>query len=144
MNRIARSFVLLVIALVVALAAFFLVKPELFYEFYAVVFLTSGGLYTAAFFRVVFGLALLGLARASRAPRTIRVLGAFIIVAGISLPFIGVDTLRVLIDWFAAQGITAIRIWMMGAMMFMLSILYALTPQRAVVSMKTERSLKQP
>ena len=134
MKRIARSFVLLVIALVVALTAFFLVKPGLFYEFYAVVFLTSGGLYMAAFFRVVFGLALLGLARASRAPRTIRVLGAFIIVAGISLPFIGVDTLRVLIDWYAAQDIIVIRIWMMGTMMFMLSILYALTPQRAVSS----------
>ena len=137
MKRIARSFVLLLIALVVALAAFFLVKPELFYEFYAVVFLTSGGLYTAAVSRVVFGLALLGLARASRAPQTIRVLGAFIIVAGISFPFIGVDTLRALvddIDWFAAQDTAVIRIWMMGSMMFMLSILYALTPQRAVTS----------
>ncbi len=134
MKRIARSFVLLLIALVVALTAFFLVKPELFYEFYAVVFLTSGGLYTAAVSRVVFGLALLGLARASRVPRTLRVLGAFIIVAGISLPFIGVDTLRVLIDWYAAQDIIVIRIWMMGTMMFMLSILYALTPQRAVAT----------
>ncbi len=137
MKRIARSFVLLVIALVVALTAFFLVKPGLFYEFYAVVFLTSGGLYTAAFFRVVFGLALIGLASASRAPRTIRVLGAFMIVAGISLPFIGVDGLRALvdgIDWFAAQDTVVIRIWMMSSMMFMLSILYALTPQRAVTS----------
>ena len=144
MKRIARSFVLLVIALAIALAAFFLVKPELFYEFFAGVFLTAGGLYTAAFFRVVFGLALLGLARASRAPRTIRVLGAFIIVAGISLPFIGMDGLRALvdgIDWFAAQDMAVTRIWMMGDMMCTRSIPYALTPQRAVVSMKTERSL---
>ncbi len=137
MKRIARSFALLIIALIVALAAFFLVKPELFYEFYAVVFLTSGGLYTVAVLRVVFGLALIGVARASRAPRTLRVLGAFIIVAGISLPFIGVDGLRALvdgIDWFAAQDMAVPRIMAMGAMMFMLSILYALTPQRAVSS----------
>ena len=131
MKWIARSFVVLVIAL----AAFFMVKPELFYEFYAVVFLTSSGLYTVAVLRVVFGLALIGVARASRAPRTIRVLGALTIVGGISLPLIGVDGLGALvegIDWFAAQDITAIRIMTMFAVPVWLSILYALTPRRAV------------
>ena len=71
--------------------------------------ITPVGLYAIAAFRIAMGLVLMLAAPASRAPRTLRVLGAVVIVAGFATPFFGVDRARGFADWAEAQGPLLIR-----------------------------------
>jgi len=92
--------------------------------------LTSLGLYVAAAFRVVFGFVLIGVASTSRMPRTLRILGAIIVVAGIITPFVGVERARGIVEWWVRQGIAFMRIWASLAVIFGLFIIYAVIPRR--------------
>jgi hypothetical protein len=56
--------------------------------------LTPGALYVVAAVRITFGVVLVYVASASRLPRTIRILGTVIIVAGVLTPFFGVERSR--------------------------------------------------
>lgn len=91
---------------------------------------TQLGLYVVATVRVAFGLFLIGAAAASRLPRTLRVLGAVIIVAGIITPFVGVERTRAILDWWSAQGTIFMRGWAVIALIFGLFIIYAIAPRR--------------
>ena len=91
---------------------------------------TSVGLYIAAAFRVVFGVVLIWIAATSRMPRTLRILGAFIVLAGIITPFIGVQRVRVIVEWWSAQGVVFMRTWATVAVIFGIFIIYAVTPRR--------------
>ena len=92
--------------------------------------LTSLGLYITAAFRVVFGVVLIGVASTSRMPRTLRTLGAIIVVAGIITPFAGVERARGIVAWWVSQGIAFMRIWASIAVIFGLFIIYAVIPRR--------------
>lgn len=91
---------------------------------------TQVGLYVVAALRIVFGLVLIGAAAASRLPKTLRVLGVFMIVAGIITPFFGVERTRAIIDWWSAQGTTFMRTWAVLAVIFGLFIIYAVATRR--------------
>jgi uncharacterized membrane protein YbaN (DUF454 family) len=97
--------------------------------------LTSLGLYIAAAFRVVFGLVLIGVASASRMPRTLRTLGAIIVVAGIITPFVGVERARGIVAWWVGQGNAFMRIWALIAVIFGLFVIYAVIPRRRSASL---------
>ena len=71
---------------------------------------TPNGLYAVAALRVGIGLVLMLVARVSRAPRTLRTLGAVVLVAGLATPLFGVDRARAVLDWEATQGTALIRI----------------------------------
>ena len=60
------------------------------------------GLYVAAGSRLVLGLALFFAAPRSRAPRTLRVLGAISFGAGLVMPVVGLEGLRNQVEWFSA------------------------------------------
>ena len=92
--------------------------------------ITSPGLYIVAAIRIAFGLVLIGAATASRMPRTLRILGAFIILAGIVTPFFGVERIRNIVEWWSAQSIGFKRTWVSLAIIFGLFIIYAVTPRR--------------
>jgi hypothetical protein len=91
---------------------------------------TSVGLYIAAGLRVVFGLVLIGSATSARLPRTVRILGAFIVLAGIVTPFVGIERVGAIVEWWSAQGVAFLRAWGMLAAIFGLFIIYAVTPRR--------------
>jgi hypothetical protein len=91
---------------------------------------TQVGLYVVAAVRVAFGLVLIGAATASRLPKTLRVIGAFSIVAGIITPFFGVERTRAIIDWWYAQGTTFLRGWAVLPVIFGLFIIYAVATRR--------------
>jgi hypothetical protein len=55
---------------------------------------------------VVFVLA----APASRAPRTVRVLGLIVIIAGLATPWFGVARARAVLNWFASAGPLLMRL----------------------------------
>lgn len=92
--------------------------------------LASPGLYVVAAIRVVFGLVLMGAAATSRMPRTLRVLGAFIVLAGIVTPLFGVERTRAIVSWWSMQSTAFMRIWISFAVAFGLFIIYAVTPPR--------------
>lgn len=89
------------------------------------------GLYFAAALRVVFGTALFLAAPRSRAPRVFRVLGALTIVAGLALPFLGVERFDALLAWWTAQGGATTRVWAAAALAFGLLIAYGVIPKEA-------------
>ena len=82
------------------------------------------GLYVVAAVRVGFGTILLWAASNSRTPRTLRILGVFIIIAGLVTPFLGVDRTRAAFDWWSTQGSFFARAWPVAAVGFGLFIAY--------------------
>jgi hypothetical protein len=91
-------------------------------------FQTPVGLYFAAGIRVLLGVALLFAAPTSRAPGLILILGVAIIVIGVITPFFGLERFRRLLDWWSAQGSAFVRGWAVLALLFGLSLAYALVP----------------
>jgi hypothetical protein len=88
-------------------------------------FESLGGLYTAAAFRIVLGVALFYAAPTSHAPEILRILGMVILVAGLITPFIGLKRFRKLVHWWSSQGLTFIRMWAVLAFVFGLFLAYA-------------------
>jgi len=71
---------------------------------------TPVGLYAIAALRIGIGLVLMLVAPNSRAPKTLRVLGAFVFIAGFTTPFFGVDRARAILGWEATQGTALLRV----------------------------------
>ena len=59
------------------------------------------GIYVAAAVRCAMGLALLLIARGSRAPAVLQTMGVALILAGIVFPFFGVESSKARIEWEA-------------------------------------------
>jgi len=67
-------------------------------------------LYVIAAFRVAFGVLLIAVAPASRAPRTLRVVAFVPLVAGIATPLVGVERAPAIIEWWSQQGSGVVRL----------------------------------
>ena len=91
---------------------------------------TPKGLYIIAALRVLFGLILLIAASASRLPKTLRVLGAIALIAGLATPLLEVEKARAIFEWSAAHGTGLIRVWGAIALLVGGVITYAFTGQR--------------
>ena len=91
-------------------------------------FQTPMGIHFAAGIRVLLGIALLFAAPASRAPGLIYLLGVVIIAIGVITPFFGLERFRRLLDWWSAQGSAFVRAWALLALVFGLSLAYAIVP----------------
>jgi hypothetical protein len=71
---------------------------------------TSTGIYVAAITRMVLGALLLVAARATRTPKTIRVIAVIIFLAGVATALINPERAQLLKDWWLSQGPDALRI----------------------------------
>lgn len=87
---------------------------------------TPGGLYGVAALRIVMGASLVGAASASRMPKTLRVIGALIVLVGLLTPLFGVERARLVLDWWVAQGETFMRVWALFPVAFGLFLIHAL------------------
>jgi uncharacterized membrane protein len=117
-------------ALIIAAAGVVgIVSPSLVLEL-ARSLLVPGALYVVAAVRVIFGIVLVLVASASRLPKTIRVLGIIITVAGVLTPFFGVERSHAVFDWWSSQSALFMRAWSGLAVLFGLFVIYALTPRR--------------
>ena len=67
--------------------------------------ITPAGLYVIAVLRIAIGLVLVLIAPASRTPRTVRVLGLIVIIAGLTTPWFGVARARAVLNWLATAGL---------------------------------------
>jgi len=92
--------------------------------------MTPTVLYIAAAVRVFFGAVLLWVAPASRAPKTLRVIGVLLVLAGVLTPFFGIEHSRDMLDWVLTQGHMFMRAWAGVAVVLGLFIVYANTNPR--------------
>jgi hypothetical protein len=72
--------------------------------------MTPAGLYAIAVLRIAIGLGLVLAAAASRAPRTLRVVGLIVIIAGLSTPPFGVVRARAVVNWLENAGPLLMRL----------------------------------
>jgi hypothetical protein len=88
-------------ALVILVSALSIAAPDLRLSLERAV-MTPAGLYAIAVLRVAIGLVFVLAAPASRAPRTLRVLGVIVIIAGLSTPWFGVTRAQTVLHWLAS------------------------------------------
>ena len=72
--------------------------------------ITPTGLYAITFLRIAIGLIFVFAAPASRAPRTLRVLGLVVIIAGLMTPWFGVTRAQATLNWVASAGPLLMRL----------------------------------
>ena len=72
--------------------------------------MTPAGLYAIAALRIAIGLVFVLAAPASRAPRTLRVLGLIVIIAGLMTPWFGVARAQAVLNWWASAGPLVLRL----------------------------------
>jgi hypothetical protein len=91
---------------------------------------TPAGLYAIAAVRCGIGCVLMAVSPRSRVPRTLRAVGALMIVAGVSTPLLGVERIRAILDWEAIQDTALLRI--VAAMIVIVGglLAVAVTPAR--------------
>jgi hypothetical protein len=94
---------------------------------------TPVGLYAVTALRVGIGLLLMLVAPISRAPRTLRVFGAIVLLAGLTTPLLGVDRVRAILEWEAIH-IALVRASAVGALAAGGFIAFAVTGGRRLHS----------
>ena len=87
-----------------------LVSPEAGTMVRRLYFAAPVSLYAAAALRVAMGLVVLLSAPASRAPKTLRALGAVMCMQGLTAALLGPDRARSVLEWEAMQGTALLRV----------------------------------
>ena len=103
-------------------------------------FVTPGAFYVVAAVRVAFGLVLISIASASRAPKALRVLGYIVFISGIAtalMGLVGMGRARAIIEWWLQQGSGIVRLT--GTLVLALGgfIAYACAPARPPTTRRT-------
>ncbi len=89
---------------------------------------TPGGLILLGIIRVLVGVAFLLAASASKAPGLFAIVGVIAIIKGVTVPLLGVERFRRLLDWWSARGSLLHRGWALLAMAISLALAYAVFP----------------
>lgn len=90
------------------------------------------GLLTAAAMRVVLGLVLFGAASTSKHPKTFRVFGTIALIAGVTMPFVPLDSWEQYMRWWLVENTSLFRwVFALAATLFGAFIAYAAVPRRA-------------
>jgi hypothetical protein len=128
-----RSLALLVALFVILVGMAGLITPDSLMAIGRYV-VTPVGLYAIAALRVAIGLVLMLVAPISRVPRTLRGVGAVVLVAGLATPLFGVERTRAILDWESTQGTALIRVGAGLALAIGGFIAFAVTPGRRAAS----------
>ena len=104
-----------------------IVSPESLVRF-ARLWQRPGGLWLAAAIRIVLGVAMLMAAPESRAPLALRILGVFIIIAGVITPFYGMERFSKMLNWWATRSVAFKRAWASVALLFGVFLIYVVVP----------------
>ena len=87
-------------------------------------------LYFIAAVRVAFGVLLISVASGSRAPKVLRVVGLIPILAAIATPFVGVERVPAIIEWWSQQGSGMVRLSALAVLAIGGFVAYACAPAR--------------
>ena len=104
-----RSAALLVALFGIVVGIAGLVSPDGVTTVRRLYFATSAGLYTAGAVRVAMGLVVILCAPVSRAPKTLRALGAAVCLQGVAASLFGPDRARAILEWETMQGTALLR-----------------------------------
>jgi len=104
-----KAIALLIGALVALLGLTGVLWPEGLMQL-AIYSFTATGLYVVAAIRVVLGALLFIVARATRTPKTVRVIGLLILLAGIATALIPAERAQLMKEWWIAHGPDTLRI----------------------------------
>ena len=91
---------------------------------------THLGLYIVAILRVTIGLVLFLAAPASRAPKTLRVIGVIVCIAGVATALLTIEWAQMLMDWWMTHGLGFIRVAAIVVLAIGSFIAYATAPRR--------------
>jgi len=105
-----RSAALLVAVFTVILGIVGLISPDHVTATRRLYFATPVGLYAAGAVRVAMGLVVILVAPASRAPKTLRALGAVMCAQALAATLLGPDRARAVLEWETMQGRTLLRV----------------------------------
>ena len=87
-----------------------------------------GVLYLAAAGRVAFGVVLIMVAEASKAPGAFRVVGGLVLAVGIAMPFLARERTDAFIDWWLGLPAWMVRVWCAFAGLLGAFLLYGVAP----------------
>jgi hypothetical protein len=104
-----KAIALLIAALMVLLGLTGVLWPEGLMQLATYSF-TRNGLYVVAAVRVVLGVLLLLAARSTRTPKTVRIIGVILLVAGIGTALIPVERAQLMKEWWVERGPDTLRI----------------------------------
>ena len=105
--RSAASLVAL-FTIVVGIAG--LVSPDSVTTIRRLYFATPVGLYAAGAVRIAMGVVVILCAPASRAPKTLRALGAAMCMQALAATLLGPDRARAILEWETIQGTAVLRV----------------------------------
>ena len=125
-----RIAALLVALLTIVIGIGGIISPDRGTEIRRLYFATPVRLYTAAAFRVAMGLVVILSATASRAPKTMRALGAVMCMQGLSATLLGPEHARTVLEWETRQGPALLRVGAAVALAAGGFMTFALTGQR--------------
>ena len=105
-----RSAVLLIAVFTIILGIVGLISPDSGTKARRLYFATPVGLYAAGVVRLAMGLVVILYAPASRAPKTLRVLGALMCMQALTATLLGPGRARAVLEWETMQGSALLRI----------------------------------
>jgi hypothetical protein len=105
-----RTAALLVALFTIVVGIGGLIAPESGTEIRRLYFATPVRLYTAGAVRVAMGLVVILAAATSRAPKSLRVLGALMCMQGLAATLMGPDHARAVLEWETMQGTALLRV----------------------------------
>lgn len=105
-----RSAALLVAVFTIVVGIVGLMSPDSLTTVRRLYFAIPVGLYTAGAVRVALGLVVILCAPASRAPKTLRALGAVMCVQALAATLLGPDRARAVLEWETMQRTALLRV----------------------------------
>jgi uncharacterized membrane protein len=115
---------------VAGLGVFGIAEPTALLEF-ARSLLAPTALYAVAVVRVVFGAVLMFVAAQSRTPRILRVVGVFIVVAGLLTPLFGPERSAEVFALLSGRGLSFVRTVAALPVIFGIFLAYAINARRS-------------
>ena len=108
--RSVRSAALLVALFTIVVGIAGLASPNSVTTIRRLYFATPVGLYAAGAVRVAMGIVVILCAQVSRAPKTLRALGAVMCMQGLAATLLGPDRARAILEWETMQGTALLRV----------------------------------
>jgi hypothetical protein len=105
-----KSAALLVAVFIIVVGIVGLISPESGTTVRRLYFATPVGLYAAGAVRVAMGLVVILCAPTSRAPKTLRALGAVMCLQALAAALLGPERARAVLEWEAMQGPALLRV----------------------------------
>ena len=136
-----RSAALLVAVFTIIVGIVGLISPDSLTTARRLYFATPVGLYAAGTVRIAMGLVVILNAPTSRAPKTLRVLGAVMCLQALAATVLGPDRARAVLEWETMQGTALLRVGAAVALAAGCFLAYAVSGHRPKLTAKQDTQM---